>query len=88
MLLLQPFATYLLGAGWFLRTEPQMLFNWRTHRQTIPVNLGVGRVFKIGKQDVNFFVEPAWIISHDGPAPRYSITFGFSLLYPNFYHSQ
>jgi len=87
-LILQPFVTYQLGAGWFLKTEPSMLFNWRTHGKTLPVNLGIGRVFKIGKQYVNCFVEPAWNLSHDGPAPRYSITFGFSLLYPNFYQSQ
>ena len=87
-LLLQPFATYQLGAGWFVKTEPQMLFDWKTHKQTLPVNLGIGRVFKIGDQYVNCFVEPAWNISHDGPAPRYAITFGLYLLYPNFYHSQ
>jgi hypothetical protein len=87
-LILQPFVTYQLGAGWFLKTEPSMLFNWRTHGKTLPVNLGVGRVFKIGKQAVNCFVEPFWNASHDGPAPRYGITFGFSLLYPNLYHSQ
>ena len=49
--------------------------------------LGVGRVFKIGPQYVNCFVEPAWNVSTDGSAPRYAITFGFSLLYPNFWRS-
>lgn len=87
-LILQPFVTYQLGAGWFLKTEPSMLFNWRTHGKTLPVNLGVGRVFKIGTQAVNCFVEPFWNASHDGPAPSYGITFGFSLLYPNIYQSQ
>ena len=87
-LILQPFATYQLGAGWFVKTEPSMLFNWRTHGKTLPVNLGVGRVFKIGNQTVNCFVEPFWNASNDGPAPRYGITFGFSLLYPNLYGSQ
>ncbi|HEY6282102.1 MAG TPA: hypothetical protein VIW72_10010 [Burkholderiales bacterium] len=87
-LILQPFATYQLGAGWFLKTEPSMLFNWRTHGNTLPVNLGVGRVFKIGNQTVNCFVEPFWNASNDGPAPRYGITFGFYLLYPNIYQSQ
>jgi hypothetical protein len=31
---------------------------------------------------VNRFVEPFWNISPDGPAPKYGITFGVSLLYP------
>jgi hypothetical protein len=33
---------------------------------------------------VNCFAEPAWNVSANGPAPRYAITFGFALLYPNF----
>lgn len=84
-LFLQPFASYQLGHGWFVRTEPQMIFDWETHKQLLPVDLGVGRVFKIGPQWVNCFIEPAWNVATDGPAPRYAITFGVSLLYPHFY---
>ena len=84
-LYLQPFITYQLGHGWFARSEPLMIFDWETDKQLLPVNIGVGRVFKLGPQYVNCFVEPAWNIAHDGPAPEYAITFGFSLLYPNFW---
>lgn len=87
-LLLTPFAVYQLGNGWFIRSQPQMLFNWKTGRQRIPLDLGVGRVFTIGRQDVNVFVEPFWNISHDGPAPEYGVTFGVSLLYPNFWRER
>lgn len=84
---LQPFITYQLGHGWFLRSEPQMIFDWVTNKQQLPLDGGIGRVFKIGPQYVNCFVEPAWNVSGDGPAPRYAITFGLSLLYPNFWNS-
>jgi hypothetical protein len=86
-LFLQPFITYQLGHGWFLRSEPQMIFDWVTNKQQLPIDGGIGRVFKIGPQYVNAFVEPAWNVSGDGPAPRYAITFGFALLYPNFWNS-
>lgn len=86
-LFLQPFVTYQLGHGWFLRYEPQMIFDWVTNKQQLPIDAGIGRVFKIGPQYVNAFVEPAWNVSGDGPAPRYAITFGFALLYPNFWSS-
>jgi hypothetical protein len=86
-LFLQPFITYQLGHGWFLRSEPQMIFDWETDKQLLPINGGFGRVFKIGPQYVNSFVEGAWNVSHDGPAPGYAITFGFALLYPNFWRS-
>jgi hypothetical protein len=84
-LFLQPFATYQLGGGWFIRSQPQVVFNWQTGKQVVPLDLGMGRVFKIGRQDVSLFVEPFWNISHDGPGPRYGITFGASLLYPDFW---
>jgi hypothetical protein len=87
-LVLQPFITYQLGQGWFVRSEPQMLFDWETNKQVLPVDAGIGRVFKIGPQYVNCFVEPAWNVTNDGPAPRYVITFGFALLYPDFWGSQ
>jgi len=87
-LFLQPFITYQLGNGWFLRSEPQMVFDWETNKQVLPVDAGIGRVFKIGPQYVNCFVEPAWNVTNDGPAPRYVITFGFALLYPNFWGSR
>ena len=86
-LFLQPFITYQLGHGWFVRFEPQMIFDWETTKQQLPIDLDIGRVFKIGPQYVNCFVEPAWNVSNDGPAPRYAITFGLSLLYPNFWGS-
>jgi hypothetical protein len=87
-LFLLPFITYQLGHGWFLRSEPQMIFDWETNKQQLPIDLGIGRVFKVGPQYVNSFIEPAWNVSNDGPAPRYAITFGFALLYPNFWGSK
>jgi hypothetical protein len=37
---------------------------------------------------VNFFVEPFWNVSHNGPAPVYGITVGAALLYPNFWQGR
>lgn len=84
-LFLQPFVTYQLGRGWFVRSVPQMLFNWETDNEVVPLDLGVGRVFQIGGQTVNIFVEPFWNAVHSEPAPKYGITFGLGLLYPNFW---
>lgn len=82
---LQPFVTYQLDNGWFVRSQPQMFFNWKTGKQILPLNLGLGRVFRVGRQNVSCFVEPFWNIIHDRLSPKYGITFGVSLLYPNFW---
>jgi hypothetical protein len=87
-LFLQPFATYRLGGGWFIRSQPQMVFDWKTKKSVTPIDLGVGRVFKIGRQDVSLFVGPFWNVSREVRAPRYGITFGASLLYPDFWRGR
>jgi len=87
-MILQPFVVYQLGKGWFVRSQPQMVFNWKTSKQLLPLNLGLGRVFKIGRQNVSCFVETFRNVSYDGPAPKYGVTFGVTLLYPYLWRGQ
>jgi len=84
-LYLQPFVTYQFGGGWFVRSQPQMFFNWKTGRQVLPLDAGAGRVFDLGHLHVNLFVEPFWNLSSDGPTPEYGVTFGAALLFPDFW---
>jgi hypothetical protein len=84
-MVLQPFVTYQLGAGWFVRSQPQLVFNWMTGKQILPIDLGVGRVFRIGRQQMSCFVEPFWNVTRDGPSPEYGVTFGLTLIYPEFW---
>ena len=84
-MVLQPFVTYQFGDGWFVRSQPQLFFNWKTGKQTLPLDLGFGRVFRIGRQDMSCFVEPFWNMTHDGPSPEYGVTIGLALIYPEFW---
>jgi hypothetical protein len=86
-LVLQPFASYQLGGGWFIRSQPLMVLDWKSDRRLVPLDLGIGRVFKIGRQDVSCFIEPSGNIRRDGVVPEYGIGFGVTLLYPNFWGS-
>jgi len=51
----------------------------------LPLDVGAGRVFKIGRQNVSCFVEPFWNVSTNGPAQQYGVIFGLSLLFPDFW---
>ena len=84
-MILQPFVSYQLGKGWFVRSQPQIVFDWKTGKRLLPLDLGAGRVFKIGRQDVSCFVEAFKDVSYNGPAPKYGITLGLTLLYPDFW---
>lgn len=53
----QPFINYNMEGGWYLSSAPVITANWKADDNddtwTVPVGGGVGRVFKIGNQDVN-----------------------------------
>lgn len=53
---LNPFLFYNMKRGWYLFSPPVITADWtasRSHRWTVPVGGGAGRVFKIGKQPLN-----------------------------------
>jgi hypothetical protein len=60
MFLVQPFANYNFGRGWYVGTAPIITANWLSAGNdawTVPVGANVGRVVKIfGKLPVNFSV--------------------------------
>jgi len=54
---LQYFINYNLHDGWYLSSAPTMTYNWRAQsgdRWTVPIGGGGGKVFKWGKQPINF----------------------------------
>src|ERR1700735_4460048 len=53
---LNPFLFYNMKRGWYFFSSPVITSDWtqsRSHRWTVPVGGGIGRVFKIGKQPLN-----------------------------------
>jgi hypothetical protein len=85
-LFLQPFVTYQLGSGWFIRSQPQIAVDWKSHGYVVPLDLGAGRLFRIRRQYVNVFVEPFWTVARRGAAaPLWGVTVGAALLYPRFW---
>jgi hypothetical protein len=85
-MILWPFITYNLGRGWFVRSEPQMVFDWVSGQQVVPVNLGLGKVFQWREHWMSWYIEPGWNTVHDGAAPQYTINFGFAVVFPRFWH--
>jgi hypothetical protein len=86
-MLLQPFVSYQIGKGWFVRSQPQLYFDWETKGRIYPIDLGVGKTFKIGPQLISCYIQPFWNICADGmKAPRNGVTVGVTFLYPNFWN--
>lgn len=62
----QPFVTFQLGNGYYLRSSPAWFFDIETGDYNIPFGLGVGKVLKHGKAVFNLFLEPQFTIAHKG----------------------
>ena len=55
-MLIQPFVNYNLPHGWYLVSAPIITANWEEHngnRWTIPIGMGAGKVFRLGKVPLN-----------------------------------
>lgn len=62
----QPFVTFQLGNGYYLRSSPIWFFDIETGDYNIPFGLGVGKVLKHGKAVFNLFLEPQFTLAHKG----------------------
>ncbi|MEN7973534.1 MAG: hypothetical protein ABFR47_06830 [Verrucomicrobiota bacterium] len=76
----QPFLMYQLGKGNYLRTAANWMFNLDANAYSIPLSLGVGKVFKKGNTVYNAFVEPQFTVVDKGAMqPEWQLFFGLNL---------
>jgi len=62
---LQPFVALIFKEGWYLRSAPILTCDWHnSDKWTVPINLGVGKVVKLGRIPFSISVEPEYVISH------------------------
>ncbi len=84
----QPVISYTLGRGWYVKSsDSTWTVNWRHGSSTtIPISLGVGRVFKFEGLQVNPFVTGEWTAyrQYTKITPMYTVRFGLTLLFPDF----
>ena len=62
----QPFAFFQINNGFYFRSAPTWNFNLNNGDYNVPLGFGVGKVLKINKTVLNFFVEPQYSVLHQG----------------------
>ena len=83
--LMQPFVNYNFDGGWFLFSDPAITANWKAdsgQKWTVPIGLGFGRVFSIGKQPVNMRLGIFGNVVRPDFAPKGALKFTVQLLFP------
>lgn len=82
---LQYFINYNFSHGWFLTSAPIITANWEApskNRWTVPFGLGAGRVFKIGKQNINASVQGYDNVVTPRLGSDWQLQLNVSLLFP------
>lgn len=75
----QPFIIWNLPDGWYLRSSGTWTFDLQSGSYYIPVGLGGGKAWKVGKTIFNAFIEPQYSIAHSGAVPRWQIFAGVNM---------
>lgn len=79
----QPFVIYNLPEGWYLRSSATWNFNLRNGDYAIPLGIGAGKIWKMGKTTYNIFAEPQWTVAHQGDGqPQFQVFLGLNLQFP------
>lgn len=80
---LQPFVMFNLPQSVYLRSTATWNFNLKSNDYSIPIGLGIGKIWKVGRETYNLFIEPQWTVAHDGVGqPKFQTFMGLNIQFP------
>ncbi|WP_241052492.1 hypothetical protein [Achromobacter xylosoxidans] len=78
----QPFVIHNLQQGWYLRSTATWTFDLQKNDYYIPVGLGAGKAWRVGRNIFNAFVEPQWTVAHKGEGlPQFTLFAGINITF-------
>jgi hypothetical protein len=81
----QYFINYNMSNGWYLTSAPIITANWEAdsgNQWTVPFGGGVGKIFKIGKQNLNAQVQAFYNVEKPEHAPDWQLRLQLQFLFP------
>jgi hypothetical protein len=79
---LQPFVSYGLGHGTTISLNTESTYDWVADQWTVPINLGVSQVFKIGDKAMSFQVGGKYYAEAPEGGPQWGIRTTLTFLFP------
>jgi len=82
---IQPFLNYNLPQGWYLTSSPLISANWKAksgEEWRVPVGGGVGKVFRIGNQNINTRLVASYNVERPTGSADWSIQWTLQFLFP------
>ena len=83
----QPFVSYTTKMHTTYTLNTESTYNWETSEWTVPLNLSVAQVLKIGKQPVQIQLGGRYYAEGPSGAPEWGLRLAFTLLFPQGRHS-
>ncbi len=82
------FAGFFLGGGMNVQSNPMLSYDWKEEQWTIPLNLTVKKIVKIGSLPAQIAASfDYYIEKNDDFGPDWAFTLHFTPIVPNFVHS-
>ena len=81
----QYFVNYNMAGGWYLISAPIITANWEgdsNDKWTIPFGGGLGRVFRIGKQPINFNTQAYYNVETPDNGPDWQLRIQLQFMFP------
>lgn len=79
---IQPFVSYTTKQATTFTMNSESTYNWATHQWTVPINLQVSQLVKMGGAPVSIFGGVRWYAERAPQGPDWGARFGFTLLFP------
>ncbi len=79
---LQPFVSYTTKSHTSFTLNTESTYNWEDSQWTVPLNLMVSQVFRIGKQPVSIQLGGRYYAEGPSGAPEWGLRLNFTLLFP------
>jgi len=80
--LLQPFLTYTTGTHTTFSLNTESSYDWENSQWTVPVNLGVSQLLKIGGSPVQFQLGGRYYAETPDNGPEWGLRFTITFLWP------
>jgi hypothetical protein len=80
---LQPFIVYGWPDSTTLGLNTESTYNWVTREWTVPINLTLGHIFRLGMRPVNFQIGARYYAATPQDGPRWGIRFAMTFLFPS-----
>jgi hypothetical protein len=79
---LQPFITYTTKTHTTFGVNTESTYDWEDNQWTVPINLFVSQILKLGKQPVSIQVGARYYAEGPSGTPDWGMRINFTLLYP------